>query len=64
LTVQTDDNAGFTSSTTRITSTAFAAIGHQFTSLAGALAGETHVRLGWTIAGFSSCVFSAAVGVR
>jgi hypothetical protein len=64
LTVQTDDNSGFTSSSTRITSSAFSAIGHQFSSLAGALTGETHVRLGWTISGFTSVTFSAAVGVR
>lgn len=63
LTVQTDDNAGFTTPTTRITSTAFAAVGRQFTSLAGALAGETHVRVIWTIAGFTSVTFEAAAGV-
>jgi hypothetical protein len=63
FTVQTDDNAGFSSATTRITSTAFTAIGSQMTSLAGALAGETHVRAAWTISGFSSCTFIVAAGV-
>jgi len=63
FTVQTDDNGGFSSATTRITSTAFAAIGKQFTSLAGALAGETHVRVSWVISGFTSCTFIVAAGV-
>lgn len=61
--VATDDAVGFTTPVTRITSSAFAAVGHQFASLAGALAGETHIRLGWTISGFSSVTFSAAAGV-
>jgi hypothetical protein len=63
FTVQTDDDIGFATPTTRITSAAFAAVGHEFKSLAGALAGETHIRLGWMIAGFSSVTFSAAAGV-
>lgn len=63
FTVQTDDNAGFTTPTTRITSSAFAAIGSQMSSLAGALTGETYVRLGYVIAGFTSCTFIAAAGV-
>ena len=63
FTVQTDDNVGFTTPTTRITSTSFAAVGKQFTSLAGALATETHVRVIWTIVGFTSCSFIVAAGV-
>lgn len=63
FTIQTDDNSGMTSATTRITSSAFAAVGHQFTSLAGALAGETHIRVGYTIAGFTSVTFAAVAGV-
>lgn len=61
--VATDNAVGFTTPVTRITSSAFAAVGHQFASLAGALAGETHIRLGWTISGFTSVTFSAAAGV-
>lgn len=61
--VQTDDNADMTSAVTRISSTSFTAVGHELKSLAGALAGETHVRVSWTIAGFTSVTFSAAVGV-
>jgi len=61
--VQTDDNAGFTSATTRITSSTFAAVGRQFASLAGAIAAETHVRVSWTISGFTSVTFVAAAGV-
>ena len=63
FTIQTDNAVGFPSTTTRITSSAFAAIGHEFKSLAGALAGETHIRVGWTIAGFTSVTFSVAAGV-
>ena len=64
FTVQTDSAVGFPSTTTRITSTAFAAVGHEQRTLAGALAGETHIRCGWTIAGFASVTFAIAAGVR
>jgi hypothetical protein len=63
FTIQTDDNSGMTTPTTRITSSAFAAVGHQFASLAGALTGETHIRVGYTIAGFTSVTFAVAAGV-
>lgn len=63
FTVATDDAVEFTDPVTRITSSEFSAVGHQFASLAGALAGETHIRLGWTITGFTSVTFSAAAGV-
>jgi hypothetical protein len=63
FTVQTDDASGFPSATTRITSAAFATAGHEFKSLAGALTGETHIRVSWTIAGFTSVTFSVAAGV-
>ena len=62
FTIQTDDGVGFASPITRITSASFSAIGHEFKSLAGALAGETHIRVGWTIAGFTSVTFSVAAG--
>lgn len=63
FTVQTDDNSGMTTPTTRITSSAFAAVGGQVSSLAGALTGETHIRCGWTISGFTSVTFVVAAGV-
>jgi hypothetical protein len=63
FTVQTDNAVGFPSATTRITSSAFAAIGHGFSSVAGAIASETHVRVGYTIVGFTSVTFSVAAGV-
>ena len=63
FTIQTDDAVGFSSPVTRITSSAFADKGHDMLSLAGALAGETHIRVGWTIAGFTSVTFSVAAGV-
>jgi hypothetical protein len=61
--IQTDDNVGMSSATTRITSTGFTAVGHEVRSLAGALAGETHIRVDYTVTGFSSVTFSVAVGV-
>ena len=63
FTIQTDDNSGMTSATTRITSSGFTAVGHQFTSVAGALTGETHIRVGYTITGFTSVTFAASAGV-
>ena len=62
--VQTDDNAGMTTPTTRITSSAFAGIGGQFSSLAGALTGETHTRVTWTISGFTSVTFVVSSGTN
>lgn len=61
--VETDDNSGMTSPTTRLTSAAFAAVGGDFKSLAGALAGETNIRVRWVIAGFTSVTFTVAAGV-
>lgn len=61
--IQTDDNSGFTSATDRITSSAFTAVGAGSGSLAGALAGETHVRAAWTISGFTSVTFAVVAGV-
>jgi hypothetical protein len=52
-----------TSATTRITSTAFAAVGAEVRSLAGALAGETHIRVVYTISGFTSVTFTVAAAV-
>jgi hypothetical protein len=63
FTIQTDDNSGMTTPTTRITSNAFAAVGAQVASLSGALAGETHIRVAYTIAGFTSVTFAVAAGV-
>jgi hypothetical protein len=59
----TDDAIGFPSATTRLTSTAFTAIGSSFSSVAGAIATDTHARIGWTISGFTSVTFSCAAGV-
>jgi hypothetical protein len=62
FTVQTDDNAGFTTPTTRITSNAFTTTGAQYTSAAGPMATETHIRVVYTITGttpsFTFAVFA------
>jgi hypothetical protein len=63
LVVQSDDNVGMSTPTTRITSNAFAAVGSQFASVTGAFASETHVRVNHTISGFSAVSFSVVVGV-
>ena len=64
FTIQTDDGAGFGSATTRITSTAFAAIGsEQKSATPGNIATETHFRVGWTISGFTSVTFEVAASV-
>ena len=63
FTVQTDDNSGMTTPTTRITSSSFTAVGGGIGSLAGSLAGETHIRVQWTITGFTSVTFAVAAGV-
>jgi hypothetical protein len=63
FTVQTDDNSGMTSATTRLTSTAFAAVGGELKSATGALTGETHIRVVYTISGFTAVTFSVAAGV-
>ena len=61
--VQTANSLAFTTPNDRITSQSFTAAGAQFTSLAGALAGETHIRTTWTITGFTSVTFTVAAGV-
>ena len=62
--VATDDAVGFPSATTRITSTAFAAVGsEQRSATPGNIATETHFRVSWTIAGFTSVTFEVAVAV-
>lgn len=62
FTVQTATLIGFGSPTTRITSSAFAAVGSELDSLAGVIT-DGFVRVSWTIAGFTSVTFAAAIGV-
>ena len=63
FTIQTDDNAGFTTPTTRITSSSLTAVGAGAGTLAGALTGETHIRVAYTITGFTSATFNVSAGV-
>lgn len=63
LKIQSDDNAGFTSATDRITFTQATAVGAQFGSLAGAIT-DDYWRAVWTIGGGSpSFRIAVAVGV-
>jgi hypothetical protein len=50
VTVQSDDNAGFTTPTTRITFATMSAVGSQYLNVAGNLSTETHWRIVATIA--------------
>lgn len=63
--VQTDDNAGMSSATTRVSSSAFTGVGAQFLTVAGPFAGETHIRITYTISGTTpSFTFFVAVGTN
>jgi len=60
--LESDDNAGFTSATTRITSATVSAPGWQFLSVPGPLSSETHWRVRHTIS-TASFTYLAAFGV-
>lgn len=60
--VQSDDNSGFTSATTRITFSTVSAVGAQWLSVAGDLSTETHWRITATIAS-GTFTFMAGFGV-
>lgn len=63
VTVESDDNSGFTSATTRLTFTQATAAGSQWQSLAGAIT-DTYWRVRFTIGGTSpSFTIAVAVGV-
>lgn len=63
LTVESDDNSGFTSATTRITHTTFTAIGSEWKSVAGDFSTETYHRIVYTLTGTGSVTFTATLGV-
>ena len=61
--VQSDDNAGFTSATDRITFTSANSIGGQWSSVAGAVT-DDYWRVTWTVGGTSpSFTFVVALGI-
>lgn len=60
--VQSDDNAGFTSPTDRITFSTVSATGWQYSSVAGALTTETHWRVTATI-GTGAFTFACYIGI-
>jgi hypothetical protein len=63
VTVQSDDNSGFTSATTRATFTAATAVGGESIRAAGAIT-DTWWRVGYTIAGTNpSFLFTVTLGV-
>lgn len=63
FTVESDDNAGFTTPTTRITATTVTGVTSQFASLPGDLSTETYHRVKWTATGVGSVTFAAYLGV-
>jgi len=62
VTLQSDDNSGFTSATNRIVFSTVSAVGAQWLSLPGPLSSETHWRIICTIA-TSTFTFLAGFGV-
>lgn len=64
VTIQSDDNAGFTSATDRITFTANTALGFEMKSLAGAIT-DTYWRARYTLSGTSPIfVFAVVAGIK
>ena len=61
--VQSDDNSGFTSPTTRLSFTAATTRSGEYKSTAGPIT-DTYYRVGWTIAGSTpSVAFACAIGI-
>lgn len=61
--VESDDNAGFTSATTRATFNAATAVGGQITRVAGSIT-DTYWRAAWTISGTTpSFLFAVTLGI-
>jgi predicted cobalt transporter CbtA len=61
FTVKTAATIAMTGATTRITSSAFAAVGAEIDTVAGPIT-DGFARVDWTIAGFTSVTFAAAIG--
>lgn len=63
--VESDDNAGFTSPTTRATLTAATSTGGQIARTDGTAITDTYWRVAWTISGTGpSFLFAAALGIK
>lgn len=63
ISVESDDNAGFSSAATRLTFTAVQGTGSEFASVAGYGATETYHRIKYTASGTGTVTFWAAFGV-
>lgn len=63
FTVESDDNANFTSATTRITFASVTGTTSEFASVAGGFATETHHRIKVVCTGSGSVTYTAAFGV-
>ncbi|MGP4084177.1 hypothetical protein [Streptomyces sp. KR55] len=63
--VESDDNSGFTSATTRLTFTAANAVGGQILRTDGTAITDTWWRIAWTISGTTpSFLFAATLGIQ
>lgn len=61
--IESDDNAGFTSATSRITFSDVTATTSEFKSVAGSFSSETRHRVRYTLVGSGSITFAVAFGV-
>lgn len=63
FTIESDDNAGFSSATTRITHATVTGTTNEFASVAGDFSSETHHRVVATVTGSGSVTFACALAV-
>lgn len=63
ISIESDDNAGFSSATTRLTHTAATAVTNEFKSAAGGWSSETHHRVRTTASGSGSITYALLFGV-
>jgi hypothetical protein len=63
FTIESDDNANFSSATTRLTHTTVTATTNEFSSAAGSWSSETHHRVKATVTGSGSITFTSAIAV-
>lgn len=63
FTVESDDNANFTSATTRITFATVTGTTNEFASVVGSFSSETHHRVKVAVTGSGSVTYTAAFGV-
>ncbi len=63
ISIESDDNAGFSSATTRLTHTAATGVTNEFKSVVGGWSSETHHRVRTTASGSGSITYAVVFGV-